>query len=135
MSVDVTKDFTVKVEKVTGKPKAKIVDAFAWLPGKPGVPIKSAKPGSKINITVTVCNVGDAEGKLFALVMDKDTTVIVCPEQTSPNPVKPGCRDQVSFVWKNLTMPSHDWHLEARAGHIEEEYTLPYRTPPYGLRP
>ena len=128
MSFDTSRDMTISLAKAptpSGAPKARIVAFVAWIKS-PAAPISKAKAGDKINFTVTVCNVGKAKGKLFAYIMDKDTTVVVCPTQRSAD-VNPGCRDQVSFVWKNLTMPNRDWHLQARAGHIE---SAPIVTPP-----
>ena len=125
MSFDVSRDITISLEKPTGMPKAKIVAFTAWKTS-PAKPITKAKAGDKINFTVTVCNSGNTKGKLFAYIMDKDSTVVVCPTQRSASDINPGCRDQISFVWKNLTMPNHDWHLQARAGHIESvSVTLP----------
>jgi len=74
----------------------------------------SAASGETITITVTLKNVGDGAGSLYAYIKDTDTGALVAAK-TYTTSLDPNATAQIQWI---LTMPNKDWHLTIWGGHV-----------------
>jgi len=101
---DETQDFTIPLLTI---PLAHIVNISA--PEK-------AKAGETITVTVTLQNVGSADGYLWHYLVDIDTGYVPSGGELQRAWVTVG--GMYDFV-HTLIMPEKDWNLRAHAGHSE----------------
>lgn len=101
---DETQDFTIPLWTY---PVAHIVSVSA--PDK-------AKAGSTITVTVTLQNVGSADGYLWSYLTDIDTGYT--PAGGEKKSAWVAVNGTYDFT-HTLTMPNKNWNLRAHAGHTE----------------
>jgi hypothetical protein len=75
---------------------------------------EEAAAGTAVTLTVTLKNVGEGEGSLYAYVKDADTGALLGSKvYTDKLPVN----ETAAVAW-NLTMPNKQWRLTIWGGHV-----------------